>query len=86
LQHFEISKEINANSAFGNFKMSPRCHGTSNRKFKIEHAGTNAMVQSTFLPSLISTEVTFNISKQFEHVREGFSMKTVIFHNMAVKA
>jgi hypothetical protein len=44
---------------FGNFEMSPRCHG--NRKFKPEHV-TKAMVQSTFVPSLDSIEAVFKAS------------------------
>jgi hypothetical protein len=39
---------------FGNFEMSPCCHG--NRKFKPEHVVARAMVQLTFVPSLISVE------------------------------
>jgi hypothetical protein len=39
---------------FGNFEMSPRCHG--NRKFKPGHVVSKAIVQSTFVPSLISIE------------------------------
>jgi hypothetical protein len=42
---------------FGNFEMSPQCHG--NRKFKPEHVVAKAMVQSTFVPSLISIEAVF---------------------------
>jgi hypothetical protein len=42
---------------FDNYEMSPRCHG--NRQFKPEHVVTKAMVQSTFVPSLISTEAAF---------------------------
>jgi hypothetical protein len=60
LQQFEInfdgknqSKIVN----FGNFEMSPRCRG--NRKFKPEHVVSRAMIQSTFVPSLISVEVVF---------------------------
>jgi hypothetical protein len=45
---------------FGNFEMSPRYHG--NRKFKTEHGVTKAMVQSTFVPSLISIEAFFIVS------------------------
>jgi hypothetical protein len=33
-------------------EMSPRCHG--NRKFKPEHVVAKALVQSTFVQSLIS--------------------------------
>jgi hypothetical protein len=44
---------------FGNFEISSLCHG--NRKFKIEHGVTKAMVQSRFLPSLISIEAFFFI-------------------------
>jgi hypothetical protein len=40
--------------------MSPRCHG--NRKFKTEHVVTKAMVQSTFVPSLISIEAFVIVS------------------------
>jgi hypothetical protein len=57
LQHFEINfdgKHQRKIVIFGNFEMSPRCHG--NRKFKPEHVVTKAMVQSTFVPSLISIE------------------------------
>jgi hypothetical protein len=42
---------------FGKFEMSPRCHG--NRKFKHEHVVTKAMIQSTFVPSLIRIEAVF---------------------------
>jgi hypothetical protein len=35
-------------------------HG--NRKFKIEHVVTEAMVQSTFVPSFISIEAFFIVS------------------------
>jgi hypothetical protein len=42
---------------FGNFEMSSRCHGK--RKFKTEHVVTRAMVQSTFVPNLISIEAVF---------------------------
>jgi hypothetical protein len=45
---------------FGNFETSPRCHG--NRKFTIEHAVTEAMVKSTFVPNLISIEAFFIVS------------------------
>jgi hypothetical protein len=38
-------------------RMSPRCHG--NRKFKPEYVVTNAIVQITFVPSLISIEAVF---------------------------
>jgi hypothetical protein len=37
-------------------------------KFIIEHAVTEAMVQSTFAQSLISIEACFIVSKQFELV------------------
>jgi hypothetical protein len=60
LQHFEINfdgKKLTQNSEFGNFEMSPRCHG--NRKFKPEHVVAGAMVQSIFVPSLISVEAVF---------------------------
>jgi hypothetical protein len=43
--------------------MSPRCHG--NRKFKPEHVVVRAMVQSTFVPSLISVEAVFNENSHF---------------------
>jgi hypothetical protein len=49
-----LMEEINAKLILGNFEMSPRCHG--NRKFKTEHVVTNAMEQSTFVPSSISIE------------------------------
>jgi hypothetical protein len=60
LQHFEINfggKNQRKIVIFGNFEMSPRCHG--NRKFKPEHVIARAMVQSTFVPSLISVEAVF---------------------------
>jgi hypothetical protein len=47
------------NSDFGSFETFPRCHG--NMKFKIEHAVTEALVQSTFMPSFISIEAFFII-------------------------
>jgi hypothetical protein len=56
LQHFEINfdgKNQRKLVIFGNFEMSPRCHG--NRKFKPGHVVTKAMVQ----PSLISIEAVF---------------------------
>jgi hypothetical protein len=61
LQHFEINfdgKKSTQNSDFWHFEMSPRCHG--NRKFKPEHVVSMAMVQSTFVPSLISVEAVFS--------------------------
>jgi hypothetical protein len=45
---------------FRNFETSPNCNG--NRKFTIEHAVTEAMVQSTFVPSFISIEAFFIVS------------------------
>jgi hypothetical protein len=63
LQHFEIKfdgKYQGKIVIFGNFPMSPSCHG--NRKFKTEHVVTKAMVQSTFIPSLISIEAFFIVS------------------------
>jgi hypothetical protein len=42
---------------FGNFEMSPRCHG--NKKFKPGYVVTKAMVQSTFVPSVINIEAVF---------------------------
>jgi hypothetical protein len=42
---------------FDNFEMSPRCH--VNRKFKPEHVVAQTIVQSTFVPSLISIEAVF---------------------------
>jgi hypothetical protein len=60
LQHFEINydgKNQRKIVIFGNFEMSPRCHG--NRKFKPEHVVARAMVQLTFVPSLISVEAVF---------------------------
>jgi hypothetical protein len=60
LQHFEIKfdgKNQGQKVIFGNFEMSPRCHG--NRKFKPEHVVSKAMVQSTFVPRLISIEAVF---------------------------
>jgi hypothetical protein len=60
LQHFEINfdgKNQRKIVIFGNFEMSPRCHG--NKKFKPGHVVTKAMVQSTFVPSLISIEAVF---------------------------
>jgi hypothetical protein len=60
LQHFEINfdgKNQRKIVTFGNFEMSPRCHG--NRKFKPEHVVASAMVQSIFVPSLISVEAVF---------------------------
>jgi hypothetical protein len=56
-QHFEINfdgKNQRKIVIFGNFDMSPSCHG--NKKFKTEHVVTKAMVQSIFAPSLISIE------------------------------
>jgi hypothetical protein len=60
LQHFEIKfdgKNQRKIVIFGNFEMSPRCH--ANRKFKPEHVVARAMVQSIFVPSLISVEAVF---------------------------
>jgi hypothetical protein len=60
LQHFEINfdgKHQRKIVIFGNFEMSPRCHG--NRKFEPDHVVARAMVQSTFVPSLISVEAVF---------------------------
>jgi hypothetical protein len=60
LQHFKIifdGKNQRKIVIFGNFEMSPRCHG--NRKFKPEKVVTKAMIQSTFVPSLISIEAVF---------------------------
>jgi hypothetical protein len=59
-QHFEIKydgKNQRKIVIFGNIEMSPCCHG--NRKFKPEHVVARAMVQSTFVPSLISVEAVF---------------------------
>jgi hypothetical protein len=72
LQHFEINfygKNEGKIVIFGNFEMSPRCHG--NRKFETEYVVTKAMVQSTFVLILISI------------VTGGFSMKTAIFSQYA---
>jgi hypothetical protein len=63
LQHFEINFDGKSRGKiviFGNFEMPPRCHG--NRKFKTEHVVTKAMVQSTFVPSLISIDAFFIVS------------------------
>jgi hypothetical protein len=65
MQHFEISFEEKKQQQckiviFGNFETFLRCRG--NRKFKIEHAVTEAMVQSTFLPNFISIEAFFIVS------------------------
>jgi hypothetical protein len=60
LQYFEVNfdgKNQRKIVIFGNFEMSPRCHG--NRKFKPEHVVAKAMVQSTFVPMLISIEAVF---------------------------
>jgi hypothetical protein len=60
LQQFEINldgKHQRKIVIFGNFEKSPRCH--SIRKFKPEHVVARAMVQSTFVPSLISVEAVF---------------------------
>jgi hypothetical protein len=43
------------------------------------------MVQSIFVPSLISIEAFFIVSQQFELVTGGFSVKTAIFHNMLMR-
>jgi hypothetical protein len=62
LQHFEINfdgKNQRKIVIFGNFEMSPRCNG--NRKFKTEHVVTKALVQSTFVPSIISIEAVYFI-------------------------
>jgi hypothetical protein len=63
--------------------MSPRCHG--NKRFKPEHVVATAMVQSTFVPSLISIEAVFIVLYQFELVTGDFSMKTAILHKMPRK-
>jgi hypothetical protein len=63
--------------------MSPRCDGS--RKFKTEHVVTKVMVQSTFVPSLISIEPFLIVLKQFELVTGDFSMKTAIFYKMLIK-
>jgi hypothetical protein len=63
LQHFEINfdgKNRGKIVIFGNFEMSPLCNGY--RKFKTEHVVTKAMVQSTFVPSLIGIEAFFIVS------------------------
>jgi hypothetical protein len=52
-----MEKEQHKIVIFGNFEMFPRCHG--NRKFKPGHVVTKAMVQATFVPSLISIEAVF---------------------------
>jgi hypothetical protein len=86
LQHFEINfdgKNQRKILIFGNFEMSPRCHG--NRKLKSGHVVTKAMVQSTFVPSLISIEAVFIVLLQFELVKGDFSMNTAIFHKMLMK-
>jgi hypothetical protein len=86
LQHFEINfdgKNQRIIVIFGNFEMSPRCHG--NRKFKPEHVVSRAMVQLTFVPSLISVEAVFIVLYQFELVTGDFSVKTAIFHKMPMK-
>jgi hypothetical protein len=65
---------------FGNFETSTRCH--SNRNAVIE-----AIVKSTFEPSLISIiiEAFFIVSYQSELVTGGVSMKTAILLNMLMK-
>jgi hypothetical protein len=68
---------------FGNFEMSPRCHG--NIKIKPEHVVARAMVQSTFVPNLISVEAVCIVLQQFELVTGDFLMKTAIFHKMLMK-
>jgi hypothetical protein len=86
LQHFGINfdgKHQRKIMIFGNFEMSPRYHG--NRKFKPEHVIAKVMVQSTFVPSLISIEAVFIVLNQFELVTGDFSMKTAIFHKMLMK-
>jgi hypothetical protein len=45
---------------FGNFEMFTFCHG--NRKFMTDHVVTKEMIQSTFVPSLISIEAFFIVS------------------------
>jgi hypothetical protein len=60
LQHFEINFDGKNQSKIvicGNFEMSPHCYG--NKNFKPEHVVAKAMVQSTFVPSLISIEAVF---------------------------
>jgi hypothetical protein len=52
-----MEKNLRKIVIFGHFEMSTRCHG--NRKFKPEHVVTKAMVESTFVPSLISIEAVF---------------------------
>jgi hypothetical protein len=55
--------------------MSPRCRG--NRKFKPEHVIAKAMVQLTFVLSLISIEAVFIVLDQFEVVTGDFSMNSI---------
>jgi hypothetical protein len=70
----------------GNFEMSPSCHG--NRKFKTEHVVTKTMVQSTFVPSLISIQAVFIVLYQLNenshfsqnaHVVMGLRLKKSLF-------
>jgi hypothetical protein len=49
-----MGKKIMQKVIFGNFEMSPGCHG--NREIKIEHAVTEAIVKPTFVPSFIITD------------------------------
>jgi hypothetical protein len=54
LQHFAITfdgKKQCKILIFRSFETFPRCHG--NKKFTIEHAITEAMVQSTFVPTVL---------------------------------
>jgi hypothetical protein len=63
--------ETTQNSDFWHFWHFPLCHG--NKKIKIEHAVTKAMVQSTSVPSLISIESFLIDSYQCELAINGNS-------------
>jgi hypothetical protein len=52
-----MKKKTMQNSDFRDVETSPRNHGK--RKFKIDHAVTEAMVHSTFVPSCISIDAFF---------------------------
>jgi hypothetical protein len=80
LQHFEINFD-------GKINAKKRCLAIL--RFPLvamvtENVVAKAIVQSTFVPSLISIEAVFIVLEQFELVTGDFSVKTAIFNTRAI--